>query len=492
MKTKRNTLTALLLLSVLLVQLLAACGGKDDAAVTTAAETVPEETEETRLYADVPDENLNGWEIHFIAKAVSTGSFGVRDVYSEAEDGDLLNDAVFRRNQTIEEKYNFTIKFTPDPNGAPVSIVQPSILAGDDVYDVYYDGLTKSAPLAVEGMLYDFYKLKYQDFDMPWWDKAANDDLSLAHKLYFTYGEHMIGPKSGLYCVIFNKRMAENYQLGNLYQYVYDNEWTFETFASLARDVYQDVNNNGMCDPEDIYGYGTEGNNAYTAIIGCGVKVAGKDENDLPYLTMNTDRGVKAMEVMMASIGDKTVTHFTSDIKNVSNVWTEWWSNCFVNDQMLFREGAMHDVPKLRNMDADFGILPMPKMDSDQDRYYHTLSIWNAAMMAVPITCREVDSTSLVLEVMACESMYILTPAYYELQLKTKSARDDESAGMLDIIFASKTFDIGVVFGWGDLYSIYSGCATSRNNTFASQYASKEEAALAAMQKTLDQLAALE
>ena len=112
-------------------------------------------------------------------------------------------------------------------------------------------------------------------------------------------------------------------------------------------------------------------------------------------------------------------------------------------------------------------------------------------MMAVPITCREVDSTSLVLEVMACESMYI-SLCYYELQLKTKSARDDESAGMLDIIFASKTFDIGVVFGWGDLYSIYSGCATSRNNTFASQYASKEEAALAAMQKTLDQLAALE
>ena len=49
MKSKRNTLTALLLLSVLLVQLLAACGGKDDAAVTTAAETVPEETEAPRL-----------------------------------------------------------------------------------------------------------------------------------------------------------------------------------------------------------------------------------------------------------------------------------------------------------------------------------------------------------------------------------------------------------------------------------------------------------
>ena len=33
--------------------------------------------------------------------------------------------------------------------------------------------------------------------------------------------------------------------------------------------------------PGDIYGYGTEGYNAYTAIIGCS-QGGGKDENDRP------------------------------------------------------------------------------------------------------------------------------------------------------------------------------------------------------------------
>ena len=79
---------------------------KNDAAVTTAAETVPEDRGDPS-HADVPT------RISTVGRFILLPRRCRRDpsvrMLPEAEDGDPLNDAVFRRNQTIEEKYNFTI-----------------------------------------------------------------------------------------------------------------------------------------------------------------------------------------------------------------------------------------------------------------------------------------------------------------------------------------------------------------------------------------------
>ena len=47
-------------------------------------------------------------------------------------------------------------------------------------------------------------------------------------------------------------------------------------------------------------------------------------------------------------------------------------------------------------------------------------------------------------------------PAYYDVQLKTKIARDDESSEMLDIIFAGRKYDLGSIYDWGGLTSKFS------------------------------------
>ena len=47
---------------------------------------------------------------------------------------------------------------------------------------------------------------------------------------------------------------------------------------------------------------------------------------------------------------------------------------------------------------------------------------------------------------MTAESKYTLIPAYYDIALKTKFARNDESGKMLDLIFANRMYDIGHIF----------------------------------------------
>ena len=479
----------ILLIFVILSFVITSCS--DNKANVTEKNSLPEtetaDTEPLRQYPNIPDMDLGGYEIHFLARDPETGTFGNHDISADEQNGDPVNDAVYIRNQVLTEKYNFSIKatFTTESAKTPATVVKPSILANEDVYHIVYDGLTLLSPLATEKYLIDLNGLKYVDYAKPWWDEKSNDDLSIVHKLFFTYGEHMLGSKSGLYCIFYNKKMAEDYNLGDLYQYVRDDNWNWDVFAELAKNVNQDVNNNGKPDVEDIYGFVTEQYNAYTAMVGGGIKIALKDENGIPYLAMNTEKGVTGIGIIMKVFGDKNMTTYPSQISGVTNVWVDFWVDVFLANRMLFREGAMHDVPSMRNMDSDFGILPMPKVFPQQDRYYHTNSVWNAQMMSIPVTAGDLDKISFILEAMACESLYVLTPAYYDVQLKTKIARDNESKEMLDIIFDSKTFDIGAAYQWGNLISVYTSMAESRNTNFASAYASAEKGALAAMEKTL-------
>ena len=48
-----------------------------------------------------------------------------------------------------------------------------------------------------------------------------------------------------------------------------------------------------------------------------------------------------------------------------------------------------------------------------------------------------------------------LTPAYYEINLRYKDLRDDESEEMLDIIFDNIVYDMGECFGFGKVSSIF-------------------------------------
>ena len=67
------------------------------------------------------------------------------------------------------------------------------------------------------------------------------------------------------------------------------------------------------------------------------------------------------------------------------------------------------------------------------------------------IVCKLILVTSAISEY----SMHLVTPAYYDVQLKYRDSRDDESGEMLDLIFDSRTFDLGCAYGWGGIVGQY-------------------------------------
>ena len=70
-----------------------------------------------------------------------------------------------------------------------------------------------------------------------------------------------------------------------------------------------------------------------------------------------------------------------------------------------------------------------------------------SGFITVPQSTADVELSGKTAELLSHYSAEIFTPAYYDLLLDSKVARDDESSEMLDIIFDNIVFDYGMVYG---------------------------------------------
>jgi len=159
--------------------------------------------------------------------------------------------------------------------------------------------------------------------------------------------------------------------------------------------------------------------------------------------------------------------------------------NMFIEDRALFLALTMGTVSKLRDMNTDFGLIPYPKWDETQEAYGSTVQD-GATVFLVPQTIDDPEFVGIITEAMAAESYKTVVPAYYDVVLKTKSSRDEESARMIDLIRDTVKIDFGYIHstalnGAGHLFVNQVREGTSN---IASAFKSIEKAA----QKKLDEI----
>ena len=153
---------------------------------------------------------------------------------------------------------------------------------------------------------------------------------------------------------------------------------------------------------------------------------------------------------------------------------------------VLFFMQLMQMVPKLRDMDADFGILPYPKLDEAQAQYSST-SRDNFDLFVVPIDVKDTEFTGIITEALCAESYRSVVPKYYDVVLKSKTSRDEESAEMIDIIRDNLTFDIGYLCSssLSGIGHIFVGLIRSNSNDLVSKFAAVEKPAGKLLEKML-------
>ena len=483
----RKLLSVFLLISILLT---ASCGSSpsgpvsgDDTSATTT-DTAESETTVARIEPVLPDTRWEGYKFRVLTKGDTNVHWKSKDIAAAEENGDVINDAVYARNMKVYERFGVEMVDIPSPNGTGdlTSPLRKSVMASSDDYDMVASGYNDvPKALAGDGMLMELHSVPYMDLSKPWYDQNANEQTSLDGKLFATVGDMILMDNEATYGVLFNKKLAEDYGFENFYEKVKDGTWTIDYMTECSRAVAKDLDGDGVMGEKDQWGCIGEAFNTYAYMVGCGVQAYEKNKDDIPVFTVNSERFHDSFVKAIQLNRDDESTMFADRFK-AADVWADVIDPAFSEGRVLFNVAGLVRVTVFRAMETDFGILPMPKFDKEQKEYFSIVSTGSANTISIPVTA-DAERSGAVIEALSAESHYILTPAFYDTVLKTKAARDDDSADMLDIIFANRIFDVAYIFDWGGL--IGSIMNLMNEDKISSTVESKLKSAETSLEKTI-------
>ena len=465
-----------------------ASGGNNSTSTSADGAGGANSDETTVLTPDLPDYDWGGENINFLVRGESAEPTNFsHEIYAAEENGDVINDAVYRRNSAIQDRFNVVITETAQDDS--IDAVRNCVLADDGAFDVVMVRPNRMVTLAAEGLLYDLYEVPYMNMNGPWWDAKTVENLTINDRLYFVTGDINIMDNNATWAMMFNKKLFDDYSLAYPYDDVKNGSWTLDKFISLAMTGGKDLDGNGEMDEFDQYGLITSNENVYPLIVASGERIAVRDKSGDITIDPNLEKIHGVLDKIISLTSDKSATLYAEAYmgKGYSNVWSQVMRASFREGRGLMYISGILSTTYLRDMEDEFGIIPLPKADESQSEYYTWMNLNNSSTLAIPLSNHNLEMTGMICEALAAESMTTLTPAYYETTLSGKVARDEDSIAMLDIILNSVVFDFANLFNLGKVNSIFYKGAQTGENTFISDYDSIRPAILEQFDQTMDE-----
>jgi len=238
-------------------------------------------------------------------------------------------------------------------------------------------------------------------------------------------------------------------------------------------------------DKNDRYGIGHNHTSAISFIQSAGERYATLDKDGVPSITINTTRVIEVLEKLNALYNDTSVA---GTIQGTTPIYASWGelNQAMVDGKICFRPANIYNLRQYLLMEDEFTVLPMPKLDEDQEDYNHLVLTNACAGYCIPASTDRTEFISIMLEELAYYGRKIVKPAYYDSYVSARLTQNQTTADMFDVIFATKLYDIGYVFNWGNINGAV-GNSIMGGNT-ASNLASIISAAETAMGETYESI----
>jgi len=501
MKNKKIKSIAILLLIFIFAQIFISCGEKSE---DTAAPDNPDENREnietdtnngednspdatqpaddnkklgfsvSSLKENIPDSNFNGRDFIILVGDPSEQVWTYTNMVVEEQNGDTIDDAYYKRNRTVEDKLNVNIKQIITTLGGDQQRFKKAVDSGDSSFDIAMIRYGGAANLATSNYCMALNDVPYLDFEKPWWDKGSLRDLSISKRNYMMACDISIGDNDNTWLIYFDKQHIMDLGLDLPYTLVENGQWTFDKMLEMMKTAEKDLDGDGKMTMKDQFGLLTHGENYAGMWIAANQTLIEKDADDMPYVAFNNENFINVWAKIIEIMNDTSCK--ANDIPFISAGLRD--------GQTLFGTEILKFVRDYRENEREFGILPIPKFNANQDSY-HTYVAVSAPLLIMPRSNTDLETTGIIVEAMAAEGHRTIMPAYYEVSIEGKFVRDVESIAMLDIAFATRKYDLGVVFNWGNMNSeLTNNMGPRRNADIASLIDKRGEAILVAIDKT--------
>ncbi|MCR5264821.1 MAG: hypothetical protein K6D94_13160 [Clostridiales bacterium] len=478
---------SLALASLIAASCFASCGqagdgspenGPNEAVQTQAAETA-EETEPS--YLETLGQKDFGGEKYII----TVSQAGDLPCFAGELNGEVVNDALYNRDRSVENAYNIVIENHVVPEGNQTAIdITNSTLAGDFYSDIYMDCLSDGKNYMgyafQHGVLYNLLDVPYLSLDQSWWSSLLYDKLQYNGRMFFTSGDIATPSYISPSCLFMDLQVAENNSVSEdeIYKLVYDGAWTIDEVMKRTQGLKRDLNGDGVIQPaDDAYGI-TSANIWLTSnqiCVGAGIKFCEIDDSGLLSINLNNEKTHNILNKLKECFCEITPSDDWSPIFTV-----------FKMDRILFLVHFVGTAIGFRDMESDFTVLPMPKYSAEQESYMSLTNPWNHSYVSIPLIQNDIERTGFITEALEYMTVETVRPTIYDVTLKGKVARNEDSQRMLDIIFDTTYIDFNTLCNIGETAQIVCD-ALFAGKEFVSAYEKKADS----INKQLEALMAL-
>lgn len=405
------------------------------APVGTNAVGVPLQPDET---LEVPRINYGGTEIRILQKDRT-----VDEMYAEKKIGELINDAVYDRNQFVQDYLGVKLVFDSAPSSVSdyaqfKAKVDAAVASGYDQIHVISNYTYNGPSLIQEGSFLDIQGIPEDqnliDLEKRWWNQSFHKESEINGKLYMLVGDITTTAIDWCEVVFYNNDMIKNYVDPELdiLQAVYDFEWTYENFLDMVHKV-----GNGADTGE--WGY-TAPTNSYSLdgmIIGQAMDLTYRDSRNYPNMNINTKRNIE--------IGERMRSLYNTDAS--AKCAEGLGADLFCDGKSMFYTQVLITAGKeLRSTTLDYGVIPPPLYDETQEEYrivpqdnYSSLSVLCHVVTSLPAVTR-------TLEVMGSESYINLRHCIQEKCYKQRYLKTEPKGRMFDYIVDNLYYDFGYTY----------------------------------------------
>jgi len=388
------------------------------------------------------------------------------------ESGDVVKDAVYRRNRSVEERLKVKLDITAMPGAYKTvgNTMEQNILAGDDTWDLYFGRGNGTLQAKRDHLFLDLADSKYIDYSQPWWWTDSMEEVSLDGKsIRYLIGDICLNNYTRAGSVLFNKKLYQDV-LGDpddLYQLVIDGDWTYDKLMEYCEKLYVDLNGDGKKDISDRFGLIVEyfAWLTYMEYSGDFTRfVRGAD--GLPEMKYDLDRAQVHLEKINKLLYETNGATYLGGYADKTH---------FVTNHTVFYVGQLHDLltTEIRSMEAVYGVIPYPKTDDKQENYTGIVYA-SGNMVCLPVICKAPAEIGAVCEALCAESYRSVIEPFYDTAMKAKYVQDSKSGQCIDIITETAHFEFAYYFanvlGGGN---ILDSLARTGSNELSSAYASK-------------------
>jgi len=412
-------------------------------------ESTPAEEEEVNAYEEIglPDGlNYDSSEFTIVHWNEGNAEFFVDE---EDQNGDPINDAIFKRNLYTEDLLGIELNFIHNEytgNSAGemnnwcdrLNNIMSDPSTPVDIFASYSRVLSSAT---VRGLNQDVSIYENLDLTKEWWPSAIIDELSIDGKLFIITGELSTNVLHNMYAIFYNKTMAEAYGLPDMIELVENNEWTIDKMIEVTSVGYQDMTADGKT-PDDQFGMAFAWWCADALIQGADFKILESSKEDGQYVKITDDFYSETFDAFVGKLGNWAKTASVFDDANYNGDS----GTAFNEGRAIFLINVVSTGFGLQETDIDYAILPAPLRDKDQTTGYRTCLGNTYTNYGMARGCRDGERAAAVLATLGYYGNMYTTPAIFDVTFKGKFSKDPAMMDMFDRIRGGICFDMGLLY----------------------------------------------